>query len=511
MRFDRSAVELKCFRALCAAVLTAAFGFAAPAAATPVFSDDGAVSAPAGALIALDAESSFDNAGTNPRFTAADFTTTAYYSRAEVDANGTLWVQAKTADQLNAMTPPPDTPFTVDADVTMTNDEGETASGTITFSTAYERSTTASPPPAPTMKSMANVNAPPGEKAIVSVTDVFDNAGTNPRFIGFGGDTTYVADFDYHPVAMVDESEAFFVTVKTARQLNAMTPRPASPFTIQLDVSMTNDEDQAASGAVTFETRYAKVKVVDGVVVTPTLKLIPNTNAPYAEEVTVSVTDLFADAGTNPRFTSMTGGSNYVARYGFHPDKDADESGSVFVMIKTGSELRAMTPPPDSSFTTRFDVAMTNDEGQTASGAVTFETTRPAVRVVDGEAVAPTLKSTGNISAAPGVLVTLLLTDIFEDAGTNPTITLLDFGSEAVLDRFSEYGIRSGESEKERNDRFYVQAKTSARLNELSPLLPSPFTTPVTVTMSNDEGQTASGTVTFETTYDRVEPAADGG
>ena len=376
MRFNRSAVELKCFRALCAAVLTAAFGFAAPAAAAPALSDDNDVYAPAGVRISIDAESSFDDAGTNPRFTSATFSTTAYYSRAELDDNGRLWVQAKTADQLNAMTPPPDTPFTVDADVTMTNDEGETASGTITFRTAYERSTTASPPPDPTFTQTGTIDAAPGERVIVSVADTFDNAGTNPRFRGIGtASSDYVDSFGFYPDKMVEESEAVYVTAKTAGQLNAMTPPPDSPFTVQFDVEMVNDEGQSASGTLTFRTTYARVKVVDGVAVAPTLKSTGNINAAPGVQVVLSVTDVFADAGTNPKFTSITGGSDYFDSFGYHPDKDVDESGAVFATAKTAAELNAMDSPPASPFTTDITVTMSNDEGQTASGTVTFETT----------------------------------------------------------------------------------------------------------------------------------------
>ena len=43
--------------------------------------------------------------------------------------------------ELNALDPRPDNPFTFTADVTMTNDEGQTASGTLTFETTYDRIT----------------------------------------------------------------------------------------------------------------------------------------------------------------------------------------------------------------------------------------------------------------------------------------------------------------------------------------------------------------------------------
>ena len=260
MRFNRSAVEFKCFRALCAAVLTAAFGFAAPAAAEPVFLDDGELQAAPGVLTSAGASSWFDNAGTNPRFTSATFSTTAYYNRAELDRNGRIWVEAKTADQLNALATPPTANFAVTIDVEMTNDEGETASGTISCRTQYKRTASPPPPPDPTFTQTGNVSAPPGRKTVLSVTDVFDDAGTNPRFTSITGSSDYVAAYGFHPDSAADESGSVFVTVKTTAELNAMKPPPGTPFTVQFDVEMTNDAEQTASGTLTFETIYDRVE-----------------------------------------------------------------------------------------------------------------------------------------------------------------------------------------------------------------------------------------------------------
>lgn len=44
---------------------------------------------------------------------------------------------------------------------------------------------------------------------------------------------------------------------------------------------------------------------------------------------------------------------------------------------------------------------------------------------------------------------------------------------------------------------------TSAELSALSPQPPNPFEVTVDLTMENDEGQTASGTITFSTTWVR--------
>ena len=188
MRFDGFVAMLKRFRVLRAAALALpiAVGFAAPAtaAAVPTIVEGRTVNAPAGVRIGVDAEGSFDNAGTNPQITDAVFTASEYHSVLEV-VSGRLFVRAKTNAELNALPLPPPNPFTIDVTVTMANDEGQTASGTITFSTTYDRTVglTLSPPIAPaatpTFSHSGTVTASPGATLTYSVGELFDNAGTN--------------------------------------------------------------------------------------------------------------------------------------------------------------------------------------------------------------------------------------------------------------------------------------------------------------------------------------------
>ena len=106
-----------------------------------LYSEWSEVNAPPGTLVNVDADI-FYRASTNPRFTGAVFSTLEYYNSTSIPdiySGRYLFVQVKTAAQLNAMSPPPPNPFTVTAEVTMTNDEGRTATGTITFETHYAR------------------------------------------------------------------------------------------------------------------------------------------------------------------------------------------------------------------------------------------------------------------------------------------------------------------------------------------------------------------------------------
>ena len=75
MRNDSSFVRLKRFRGawVAALALSISVGYAAPAAAEPVFSETGTRNAPPGVLLHVLAGETLDNAGTNPRIDSAVF------------------------------------------------------------------------------------------------------------------------------------------------------------------------------------------------------------------------------------------------------------------------------------------------------------------------------------------------------------------------------------------------------------------------------------------------------
>ena len=75
----------------------------------------------------------FDTAVTNPGVIEATFSAKVYYPEAYTDIfDCGLFLHAKTSKPLNALASPPD-PSTVEVDVAMANDEGQTASHTIRF------------------------------------------------------------------------------------------------------------------------------------------------------------------------------------------------------------------------------------------------------------------------------------------------------------------------------------------------------------------------------------------
>ena len=135
-------------RAAALAAAAAVLG-AAPAAATDPSSTLW-LEAPPGMLISVSAHRWYGewagDEGTNPRVTEATFSTTDYYDTHTL-RDGRVWVQAKSAADLNALAAPPPKSFEVTVDISMNNDEDRAISGTIVFRTRYDRTATAPLPP----------------------------------------------------------------------------------------------------------------------------------------------------------------------------------------------------------------------------------------------------------------------------------------------------------------------------------------------------------------------------
>ena len=131
-------------RAAALAAAVAVLG-AAPAAATDP-SRTLWMDAPPGLLISVPAHGWYGEGigeeGTNPEIVEATFSTTEYYDT-HLLRNGRVWVQAKSAADLNALAAPPAKSFEVTVDISMNNDEDRAISGTIVFRTRYVRTSSA--------------------------------------------------------------------------------------------------------------------------------------------------------------------------------------------------------------------------------------------------------------------------------------------------------------------------------------------------------------------------------
>ena len=233
---------------------------AAPAAATES-SLTVRLSAPPGVLVSVSAHQWYGewtgDEGSNPRYTEAAFSTMEYYVEAYTRIyDGLLFLQPKTSEELNALASPPPDPFTVTVEVTMTNDEGETATGTLKFKTDYasasddETVPSLTTNPQPYQVRWTAITAEPGTTVTIYAVNLFASAGTNPKITDAVFSTTEY--YDTHEV----RDGLLRVQSKSAADLNALASPPSDPFTVEVRVTMANDEGQTASGTINFETTY---------------------------------------------------------------------------------------------------------------------------------------------------------------------------------------------------------------------------------------------------------------
>ena len=473
--------------ALAAAVLMLS---GAPAAAAPTFITDQATRyLSIGNLAGLRAEQDFNNPGTNARYTDVSFSTTEWYSRSGIE-DGVIWVKTKTADDLNALSSPPPNPFTVTATATMTNDEGETASGTYTIETRYVRTESTTPVVAkPTFQTQSShISAPPGVLVSVSAEDNFDNAGTNPRFTA----VAFTATAFYSDSGIVNG--VLQVRAKTAADLNALTSPPPNPFAVSATATMTNDEGETASGTFTFETNYAKQEKTSST---------PSGPAPTPNHSTRNgvpgilhshkLSDSFNNAGTNPRFTEVTFDKpeylDVPTSGQIVGPSEADSESRFFVRTKTHAQLRALLSPPPSPFTVKATAKMTNDEGHTATVKVTF-TTNYVTQIADLPlSKTPSPSTVDVVKMPPRTTKSVDADSLFDNSGTNPRFTAVGLSTREYYDAagIPQSGNWAGE--------YVVKAKSVADLKAMDSLPANPIRVTATVTMINDEGATGTRTV----------------
>ena len=230
-----------------AAALAVLILSSAAAGAQPTAKPNSSQRATPGFLLSINPRSHFDNPGTNPRITSASYSNTAYYVETRV-ARGLAFFRVKTAAQLNAMDEPPPNPFTVVASVTMTNDEGQSASNDINLITHWPKQP---PPPGPVL-SRSTANAPAGLTVSAFVEYFFDNPGRGAELTNASFST-----LDYYVEANTGITDGFLeLRVKTSEELEAMSSPPPNPFSVSVTLTMTNDAGQTATGTVDYVTQY---------------------------------------------------------------------------------------------------------------------------------------------------------------------------------------------------------------------------------------------------------------
>ena len=232
-------------------------------------------------------------------------------------------------------------------------------------------SAAAEPTPRPQVKP---TEVAPGATAGGRAFEMFENAGTNPRYT----DAAFSPTKEWHdPVSGIQGHGGLWVKPKTTDELNALPSPPPSPFTVDVTVTMVNDEGETASGTWRYRTTYARAS-------TPAPAPLPpgappadpspssaglERQAPPGTLVIVKPAQAFENAGTHPIFTDAV----FSTTEYYEPDIGI-YGGSLWVKARSSSDLLAMIPQPPNPLTVTAEVTMTNDEGDTASGKVTFVT-----------------------------------------------------------------------------------------------------------------------------------------
>ena len=124
-------------------MLTAAPAVASPAPETPTCTQEMKIPTPPGSMILIHAEGVCENVGTNARFTSVVFShselfATPYWEEETgLNEDHHVVLKMRNTEQLSALASRPPRSFTVTATVTMTNDEGDTATATVIYETTW--------------------------------------------------------------------------------------------------------------------------------------------------------------------------------------------------------------------------------------------------------------------------------------------------------------------------------------------------------------------------------------
>ena len=361
--------------------------------------------------------------------------------------------------------------------------------------------------PTPSRTSWLNaIEAAPGTLVDTPPTELFDNAGTNPRIIFASLSTRddsgripfHVWDVYEQASSPALEGDGVQVKAKTEAQLNALSDPPPATFYVKATVMLANDEGDRVEGSYFYKTTYTRNPAPLPAAAPPPppqpffnksalcIGAEGHLNAPPGILISTSTDDCFDNPGTNPVFTAVT-----FSTTEFY-DTAEIRTGYVSLRAKSAADLRALPEPPSNPFEVEAAATMTNDEGQTATATFTYRT---GYDTREPETV-PVFIPQDKIDAPVGIYVQKYPARMFHNAGTNPRLTEANF---STTEYYDDHLIVDGH--------LRVRAKSDGDLNALSSPPSSPFEVTVDVKMTNDEGEAASGTLTFATTYDTDAPA----
>ena len=238
-------------------------------------------------------------------------------------------------------------------------------------------------------------------------------------------------------------------------------------------------------------------------------------NAPAGTLVSYTASGMFDGAGTNPKFTNAYFLFNkYLEQYYIGTDPH-DGTSRLYLRVMSADALNALPSPPSNPIHTPVTVSITNDEGQTFTRGVTFQTRYRRIASYGPGPGQPTVVArTTPFLAPPGSTVGISPHDVFDNAGTSPVFTEVSF---STTDYYQRFRIHDTPRDYQTHGTISLTVKDNDQLNALPSPPPSPFEVEATLTMTNDEKQKATATLTITTQYlrdaadDGVEPLQGGG
>lgn len=247
------------------------------------------------------------------------------------------------------------------------------------------------------------INSPPGTLVSITTVHIFNSSGRGyHEDLGPGATMTSVTwddlthsdpddaqlvqgrTIDRVALGVHEYTESLdrvFHQALTGEELNALDDPPPSPFTTVATVTFSNDDGKTATCSARFDTRYLIYPDEPEEPEQQPVKINPPDPIPVLQRdtalapagITVSAFPeyFFTDVGTNMRFVS----AHFQSKAYYDADKSGLVGGILEVTAKSAEDLEAMgdyTPPNPFWITVRLKV--TNDEGFSTVGTVTYET-----------------------------------------------------------------------------------------------------------------------------------------
>lgn len=194
--------------------------------------------------------------------------------------------------------------------------------------------------------------APAGSVYTPAPDDLFDNVGTNARWTDVSFSNPEYLDMTISGIEPTRQIRIYF-QVKTAAELNALSPRPSSPFDHSLTGTMTNDEGHTATTTRQCSTGYT--------IAAPVFDTATPIDAPVGTMVVV-YPDEVSDVASGRHFDSVTFSTRDYCS--FCAPNDGGSADAIYVKANAAGHTFTAT------------VKVTNSWDKSSEGTVTFQTSQ---------------------------------------------------------------------------------------------------------------------------------------